>query len=194
MFQAIGLLGGVVELVGLAPYLRDIISGQTRPSRASWTIWSVLSFIALAGQWAAGASASLWFTVVQALACVTILMFALRNKQDHFSWLDVACLIVAALALVGWYVSHNPLVALILIVLVDIMGLVPTLHKSYIDPDSETLSAWIMSAIGGGLAAVAVGSLNFTLILYPGYIFIANMLTCAVIISSRRRLGSKQIS
>jgi len=194
MFLTIGLLGGILELVSLIPYLRDIISGQTRPSRSSWTIWTILNVIALAGQWAAGARASLIFTLVATLACTIILGLALKNKQDHFSRIDVLCLIIAAAGLVGWYISRDPLVALILIVVVDAMGLVPTLHKIYIDPSSETLSAWILSAIGGGLAAVAVGSIDFTLILYPGYIFVANLLTCALIVASRRRVKSQQIA
>ena len=59
-------LAGILQLVAGAPYVRDILRGTTRPQRATWTIWTTLSFVVLASQWASGATWSLVLMVGQA--------------------------------------------------------------------------------------------------------------------------------
>ena len=44
-------LGGIVFFLGFLPYIAAILRGQTRPSKASWVIWSTLNAVTLASMW-----------------------------------------------------------------------------------------------------------------------------------------------
>ena len=62
MLQIGGIIACVLSVVAFLPYIRDTISGNTRPERASWLIWSVLSTISFFSQVYEGAGISLLFS------------------------------------------------------------------------------------------------------------------------------------
>jgi hypothetical protein len=187
MFQLIGYLAGFINIFGFVPYIRDIFGGTTKPQRMSWFIWLVLGSIAFASQFAEGAHASLWMTGVQTSGVVVIFLISLSRGVGGFTRSDLIALAVAALGLVLWYFTKQAVWALYLVILVDIAGVALTVHKSYLNPESESLVAWWFYAIAGLLAAVAVGRFNVILLSYPIYIFLANF-TVVIAIS----LGNKR--
>ena len=48
------------------------------------------------------------------------------------------------------------------------------MYKAHKDPESETLSTWIIDCISNMLGLLAVGGLKASLLLYPAYLLIAN--------------------
>jgi len=50
------------------------------------------------------------------------------------------------------------------------------------------LSTWFMSSVSGFFGTLAVGSLSFTLLAYPLYIGIANLLIVVAILLGRKNL------
>ena len=59
--------------------------------------------------------------------------------------------------------------------------------KTVRDPDSETLSTFVLASLGGLLGAIAVGELDHALLLYPVYYAVGNGFIAAVIWTARRR-------
>ncbi len=180
-----GVAAGVVGLIAYPPYIRDMFRGTTRPHRASWLIWTVLSGIALAGQIGAGASWSLLMTIAQTLGTATIFLLSLRLGIGGLQKRDIASLVVAALGLLLWAITDQPLLAILLVVLVDAAGAWLTTAKAYKDPGSETLVTWLLDSISNMLGVLAVGSLNVTLLLYPSYLLLANLSVVVAIYMAR---------
>ncbi len=187
MLQTLGLVSGLLAIGSHLPYLRDILKGTTKPERASWFIWAVLGVIAFFSQLAEGATNSLWLNGLDTLGSLLIFLFSIKTGVGGLAKRDIASLIFAAVGLVLWFLTKEPLVALIIIVLIDFAGAILTILKAYEKPETETLSTWVIVAISGFIASLSVGETNFALLLYPIYIGSINGATAVAILLGRKR-------
>lgn len=190
---ALGILAGLVSTVSYVFYIHDMVYGATRPERASWLIWLVLNIISLTAQIAEGGKWSLLMTLAHTLGLSTVLVLSIKFGYGGLKRRDVIGLGIAALGLVGWALTNNPIVALLFVVGVNIVGNVLTLYKTYYRPESETLIAWCLDCAGAMLAVLAVGALNPALLIMPVYTVLA---TAAVVITiyigrSRKNTSAK---
>jgi hypothetical protein len=186
MTQILGLLSGILIVISYLPYIRDILLHKTKPERASWLIWAVLGSIAFFSQFAVGGSFSLILPASETLFTVLIFVLAIKYGVGGFTRRDIIALIAAAMGLILWYFTKQPLAALIITVIIDSIGAILTVIKSYHDPESETLISWVLVATAGILATFAVGKIDGSLLLYPLYIFAANAATAVAILIGRR--------
>jgi hypothetical protein len=184
-----GVLAGLLQLVASAPYIRDIVGGSTKPQRATWTIWTTLSFVVLASQWASGATWSLALTIGQVLSCSVIFLLAIRRGVGGVSPVELALLGIAALGIVGWQIADDPVVATCSVVLADVIGVALMLPKTYRDPGSETLATFAIGVVSTLFALAAVGSTEVALLIYPLYLLVADGAVVAVIFLRRRSLA-----
>ena len=171
------------------PYVRDILRRSTKPERATWWVWTGLGVMSVIAQFQAGNRWSLAMTIASVLACAVIAFLSLTHGYGRFKVRDTAALVVAASGMALSQVLHSPLVALLIIIGVDMIGYSLTIAKTWHSPETETLSTWILASAGGLLGFLAVGSLNFTQVIYPIYIFVGNLLMVAIIVSRLRVKG-----
>ena len=180
VIQAAGYLSGIVIIISLLPYFKDIFLKKTKPERASWFIWSVLGLISFFSQFAKGASYSLVMTGVQALGDLSIFLLAVKYGIGGFARRDFIALIGAGIGLFLWYLTKEAAIALFIVIFIDAIGVVLTVIKTYKNPGTETTIYWVMTSISGLLACIAVGKINFILLAYPLYILLASL---AVLVS-----------
>jgi len=181
-----GMVAGALQSLFYVPYIRDVLRGSTRPHRGSWAIWCVLSVIVLASQRADGGRWSLVMVIAQLVGGVTILLLAADRGVGGTSRIDLGLGAIAAAGLIGWYLAGDPTVATLCVVLADCIAVIMMLPKTYAHPYSETRSSFVFSAASGVFAMLAVGSLEFGLLLYPVYLTVADAAVVALI--SYRRL------
>lgn len=192
LLAGLGIAAGVVNTIGLLPYLRDIFRRKTKPERATWWIWFVLNVIALGAQWAAGATWSLGLTIGQIVAVGLIAVLSLRYGHGTFRKKHYLSLTMAAIGVVLWKVTADPLIALIIIVLIDFMAFYLTIVKTWRAPDTETLSSWVLASIAAGCGVLAIGEwTDLAKTIYPAYIFIGNWALVAIIVWRRRKITNK---
>ncbi len=175
----------------VVPYVRDILLLKTKPERASWFIWTVLGFIAFFSQLAKGATDSLWLTAGQTFAVFIIVILSIKYGVGGFTKRDIRALIGAGIGLILWFITKEAAWALILVIIVDSMGTLLTAIKSYEDPESETLSTWLMSGTSGIFGMLAVGTFEPILLAYPFYIVVANYLIVAMVLLGRKKFKIK---
>lgn len=174
MLQVLGILSGLISVSAYIPYIKDVLAKKTQPERASWLIWAVLTSIAFFSQLAKGASNSLWLPGIETCGLTIVLLLSLRFGTGGLTKKDILALSAAAVGLILWYFTHEPAIALYIIIGIDAIGTVLTVQKAYQDPESETLSTWILVCVAGILSIISVGQLNLILLSYPFYIFAAN--------------------
>ena len=189
MHAAFGILAGILQVVASAPYIRDILRGSTIPQRSTWTIWTTLSFVVLASQWASGATWSLALTIGQAGSCAVIFVLAMRRGVGGVSPLELFLLGIAAFGIVGWQIADAPTVATCSVVIADIIGVALMLPKTYRQPASETLSTFAIGVVSTICALLALESTAASLLIYPVYILFADAVVVAVIVTRRRALA-----
>ena len=186
MLEIFGYISALLSIVMIAPYVRDIFTKNTKPERASWFIWTVLTSIAFFSQFAKGATDSLWLSAGQTLAVLIVFLLSIKYGVGGLTKRDMKALIGAAIGLIAWYLTKEPAYALIITIIVDGIGTWLTVIKSYQEPETETLSTFVMSGTSGIFGALAVGSWSFILLAYPAYLIIANYSIAASILLGRK--------
>jgi len=163
-----GVLAGVIGIAGYIPYIRDILKGTTKPERASWLIW-LLEYTALfVAQVNAGAKESLWLIGLQLLGVTSICTLSYRYGTGNFNKQSKIILACVCATLLLWYFTNSTGLAILLLLAVEAAGVALTVRKVYKQPGSETLTMWILAAVGGLLGVAAVGvHANRLLYIYP---------------------------
>ncbi len=136
-------IGALCNLVFPIPLIIATARGQQRPSRVSFFMWTTEACIAFAASLAAEADlGALLVTGAAAavLAAVFIATFVPQLRGRHIAvdpaprWqagIDRLCLAVCVAALIGWWLTANPLVALLLAILTDAVAAVPTFIRGW---------------------------------------------------------------
>lgn len=171
--MTIALISGIISLAAYILYIYTIWFGSTRPSRSSWWIltivWSVLllsslsltpgatlreQFLALPGG---------WLTLSYIAGSLVIAISTLwRGSSDKWGIFDYMCAAFAALSLILYFVSGVPFLALVMAVVADLFGILPTMKNAWLHPDEEDLKAWVLESIASILALFGISAFLFT--------------------------------
>jgi hypothetical protein len=171
----LGFISAAFMVAGTAPYIRDMLRGQTRPNIVSWSIWALAVGISAVAQFSAGASWSLALVAAVFVMDMSVTLFAFVGYgYTKFRWWDATCLVLSISALVLWHTTNDPLVGLGFAILADGIAFIPTFIKSYQDPYSETAMAWLLFAFSGIAGVFATSLYDFANLSFPIYYALAN--------------------
>lgn len=169
--QIFGILSGVLSLFGYVPYIIDTLQKRTQPERASWLIWSTLGSIAFFSQVYEGATDSLWFAGVQVSGTIVVFLLSIKlGAGDYFSRKNQVIFFVAFCGLVAWYFTETAVYALAITISISLLGGSVTVQKAFYDPESETMSTWVLALIASVCAVLSVGEVDWILLAYPLYL------------------------
>jgi hypothetical protein len=189
LLLAAGLIAGLVNLVAFIPYIRDTFLHKTKPERATWWIYSVLYFVLWAAQLGAGAKWLLISTTSYVITSIAIAVLSLKYGYGSLHRRDIVSLAIAALGLLLWKVTNDPLLAILTVIVIDFAGFWLTLFKTWHAPHTETLLAWQLAFVSSVFGLLSVGSMNFRLIAYPLYAIFADALIIWIIMYRRPKVG-----
>lgn len=184
----LGIAGAVLNLIGFAPYLRDILLHKTKPERIGFWIFFLLGAITFAAQVADGWSWSAALTGSSVLTSGTIAILSFRYGYGKFKMRDAISIVVALVGVAVWLLTNTPFIAVAMVILVDFSGFWLILVKSWEAPRTETLSAWLLSGIGAALAVLSVGRLDWTQLGYVAYSTVANLGLVCLLLYRRRAI------
>lgn len=193
--QFIGKVAGIIATIGFLPYAIDILRGK-KPSKASWIIWSTIGIALALSYESSGAKASLWVAVSYAICPLFILALAFyKDRSPMKTWptVDKIFLVAGVICFMPWVVFKIcevykilpqwgwilPRVTLYGGILTDLCGGIPTIIKTYHDPESESFIAWSFWASGNILNLFAVELWVLDLFVYALYLAIPSTLIVA---------------
>lgn len=186
MQMVLGVLAGLFSMIGGAKYIWATLRHKAKPERAAWWIWFMLNIITFSAQWAAGASWSQGLIVGLVLVTGLLAFLSLKFGYGTFSRRDYISISLALLGLVLWRFTKDPLAAIVLVVIVDMLGAWLIILKAWRAPDSEVALNWALSSSGALLAAFAVGEVDLVKLLFPLYVTVADGTILAVVLYRRR--------
>lgn len=169
-----GIGAGIFSLLGFIPYIITIFQGKTRPNRASWSIWASLGIVLAVSNYSAGARETMWLLTAYAACQITIAILSLKHGEGGWNTFDRTCLFGAFISIVLWQLYDSPLIAISISIAIDSLGALPTIKKSYLEPESEDLFSWMMFWIAGTLNICALSQLSIELVAQPIYLFSFN--------------------
>ncbi len=187
----VAVISVILTLIGYSFYFRDMFSGKTKPHAYSWLVWALLTAIAFAGQVSDGAGPGAWITGLTAVASFIIFGIAITSGEKNIVLSDKLNLSGAAIALLIWFFTKDPVFSIVLITIIDFLGFIPTIRKSYSKPYEETLIHYVLAGIKFLLAIIALDNYTLTTWLYPASLVLGNLFFVPMLIIRRRQLGSE---
>jgi hypothetical protein len=167
LFTCLGIASALIFMAGDTPYLLDTYRARTRPHRITWGIFTLMNIIGFANQYASGARNSLWLFGAGALMTGLIFLGSIRNGEGGRSKFDMICLVVGLLGVILWLLFKSPLYSVFANVIANLAAMWPTYKKAAKHPATETRIAWLVGANSTLLGAVAVGKLDWRLLVLP---------------------------
>ncbi|MBI4018917.1 MAG: hypothetical protein HY364_01540 [Candidatus Aenigmarchaeota archaeon] len=182
----LAILAVAVSLASYVPYFLNIFRNRTKPHVFSWFIWGLLTAIAFFAQIEKNAGAGAWVTGVTAATCFAISSIAfLKSGISYVKKSDWLCLVAALAGIVIWKITSDPLSAVIIVTLVDILGFIPTFRKAYYEPYSETVITFAAGSVTFALSILAFDNLELTTWLYPASLVVANAIFVMMVLLRR---------
>jgi len=178
----------MLTCIAYLPYYADTLAWRTRPQRASWLIWGVLSTISFASQVTEGATTSLVFAGIQCAGTLGIMALATsRGIGGFLNRRDRPVLLAAGAGLVAWYLTDDAAWALCISCSISLIGGTVTVAKAYRYPQSETLPFWFTSFVASLFAIGSVGGWDPILLMYPVYLMTLKGSVVVAILLGRQR-------
>lgn len=180
----------VLTLMAFVPYLRGILSNAIKPHVFSWIIWGSTTFVVFLAQLTDKGGVGAWPIGVSGLLTMLIALLAWLKRADvSITGTDRAFFIAAMSALPFWFVSGDPLWAVIILTTVDLLGFGPTLRKAWHQPRSESPVFFGIFAARNLLVLLALEHYSPTTVLFPAVIAAACLLLIGIIMHRRQDTG-----
>lgn len=186
------LSAAAIALTFLAflPYIVSILRGSTRPHVFSWIIWGTTTCVVFLAQRADGGGVGAWPIGVSGLITLLVALLAWRGRADvSITAPDWLFLGAALSALPFWYLTADPLWAVVILTTVDVLGFGPTFRKTWHAPHTESLAFPGLFALRNLLVLLALEHYSLTTALFPAAIAIACLLLGAMIVYRRQTLA-----
>lgn len=174
MQELFATISAIIILIAAPPYVIDTLKGKTRPERVTWFIFSVLGIIAFVSQLLMGASWSLVFSGLDTAASILVFGLSIKYGVGGHTKLDIAALIVAGAGVAIAILASEPIISLLGVILADLSGMVVTIKKTFLEPESETTITWLLVGTASVFGILSAPEYTFGILLYPVYLMIAN--------------------
>lgn len=184
-----GVLSGIASLLAFYLYSQSIKAGKTKnPSRVGWMIWALAGFVIFLSYWESGARATIWAPFIFFAGPVIVTFMAWKYGKPGYDRFDVLCGVLALIAFIVWLQTADPVLWLALNLVVDFLGLVLILRKSWMGEEDRL--SWTVMFAGICLNGLAVGSWSWETIgiwLQPAYMIATGGMVLGLILLSPHR-------
>jgi hypothetical protein len=180
-----------LTLIAFLPYIRAILANRIKPHVFSWVVWGTTTFLVFLAQLADKGGVGAWPIGVSGTITILIAVLAYLKRADiTITKTDWLFLLSAMSSLPLWYVTTDPLWAVVVLTIVDVLGFGPTIRKAYTLPRSESLVFFALFATRNILVILALENYSITTVLFPAVIAAMCTLLITIIIYRRRALAA----
>jgi len=172
------------------PYIRSVLTGSTKPHVFSWIIWGSTTLVVFAAQLADGGGVGAWPIGFSGVVTIYVAALAFAKKSDiTITRTDWLFFLAAATSLPCWYLTADPLWAVVILTAVDIFGFGPTIRKAYHHPFDEQLTFFVLMAVRNAVAAVALEHYSLTTLMFPTVMAGVCVAFIVTVLRRRRTMG-----
>jgi len=184
-FIAVAIL---LRLMAGGGYLISTLRGKAKPNIVSWSLWSLTALIAFAAQIYKGGGSEALVTLAIAFGPLAVIAVAvLKDTQSlTLTRLDVWCLSLAIAGIILWIRTKDPLLALLMSIVADILASIPTVVKSYLTPQTESAAAYSLSVISMIVTLLTIRQWSVMSWAFPLYILVINLTFVTLILLPKR--------
>lgn len=177
------ILAALFNMIGASIYAFKTFKGETQPNRVTWLLWAIVPIIAFFAELQEGVGIQSLMTFMIGFGPLIVFIASFLNRKAFWkiSRLDIICAALSVTALVAWKLSGDADVAIFFSVLADALAGLPTLIKSWTDPDSEHYAPYLTSAFSAAITLATISQFTFAAWAFPAYILTTGLLVAGVI-------------
>jgi hypothetical protein len=173
-FFKLNELAGFLSLLAHVWYIGTILFGSTRPSKSSWWILGFVWLVVFASSVDLAPGETLdeklqncaggYLTLVYVVGAFVIAVLSVVKGEKDTSWkiLDYMCAVGAVMSVVCYLVVayalpvHYMVYTLIISLIADVFGIIPTVKNAWKNPDKEDIWAWGIEWLSSTIAVFAI--------------------------------------
>lgn len=176
------------------PYAAATRAGRITPHVFSWVIWTLVTVSVFFAQIADGGGIGAWPIGLSGVITAYVATLAwLRRADLEITRSDGAFLVGALSALPVWWVTSDPLWAVVILTVVDLSGFGPTARSAYHRPHEEQLRFFALAAVRNALVIAALEHHSVTTVLFPAAVGLGCLALVALLVVRRRRVPPKSL-
>ncbi len=187
----LSVLASLITIFAYYPYIRDIFKGKTKPHSITWLIWLITTGVATLGIWQGGGYFSAISMSILTLLVAFVFLLSFKNKTTNITVSDLLILFLSFLSIFLWWKANNPVLAILLISLIDGLGYIPTFRKSFHSPYEETLIFWIAMFIAHIFILLSNEQYNLLTVPYVLTVILASSILIGILIFRRKIIKNK---
>ncbi|MFH1089280.1 MAG: hypothetical protein V1716_02550 [Candidatus Uhrbacteria bacterium] len=178
MLQYAVLLGAGAQLIGKYFYAKETLLGRTKPNRVTWLMWSSAGLIASIAAFSDGVRWAALPVFMAGLTAFLIFIASFVNPKAYWKLetFDYICGACSILALILWWVTKEPIVAIIFAVASDGFAATPTIIKSWKFPETEFVKTYMVALFSAATSFFALKTFSFSELAFPIYLIFVNIL------------------
>jgi hypothetical protein len=178
MLEYLVFVAAFATLLSTFVYVRSMFKGSVRPNRVSWLMWSIAPFIATAAAMSKGVGWAALPVFMSGLAPFLVFAASFVSKKAHWrlASFDYVCGVLSGLALVLWYVTEDPNVAIAFAIASDGLASIPTLTKAWKHPETEVAWPFMVGVFNASTSFFASTIWVFSEYAFPAYLIVMNIL------------------
>jgi hypothetical protein len=178
MFEYLVIVAAFASLLAAFVYIRSMFVGSTKPNRVSWLMWAIAPLIATAAALSNGVGWAVLPVFMAGFSPLLIFTASYFTKKAYWklSTFDYVCGVLSGFALIMWWLTKDPNVAISFAIASDALASIPTLTKAWINPETESIWPFIIGVFGAA-SSLAVATLwTFSEYAFPSYLIIVNII------------------
>lgn len=179
--QVFGIIAGIMSFISFLPYIRSIFKGDTKPQRATYAIWVLVTILTLSSYLSLGATFTVWVVLSSMVMQILVFILSFKYGMGGFEKLDIACLTLAFIGAVLWFLTKRAEAALYIGIFLEFLGFIPVFKKSYLFPKTENSLSWAIATFAAFLNVFAITSIAFNIAFYPVLILLSDALVISLL-------------
>ncbi len=178
MIEYIVVAAAITTLLAASAYIRSMFKGGAKPNRVTWLMWAVAPLIAAAAEISNGVTWPVVPVFMSGFSPLLIFIASFLAKKSYWrlSSFDYVCGVLSALALILWYFTENPNVAIVFAIASDATAGIPTLMKAWRRPETESIWPFALGIFGASAGLAVVSLWTFSAYAFPTYLLAINVL------------------
>ncbi len=175
------ILGALLSFSGGLNYLINTIKGKTQPNRVSWFLWALAPMIAFVAELDKGVGLTSLMTFMAGFNPLLIVIASFLNKKSYWKLekMDYVYGSISLFAILIWQITGEGNLAILFSILADGLASIPTVVKSYHQPETESSLIFLFGMINAGITLLTIKDWTFAHWGFPAYIF----LICVILYS-----------
>ncbi len=186
--QIFGIVAGIMSFTAYLLYTVSMVRGKCRPNRMTWMTLTVIGLGLAISYYASGARETMWTALSYFAGPLIISLFSIKYGEGGWDPLDRWCIAGVVISLLLWWIFNSPLISLVANLFVDLLALIPTIHKSIVDPKGEDRKAWALETTSNIVNLLAIRTWTFAIISYPIYLVMVNMVITIALWWPRKKI------